>query len=383
MRIVFSTRPAFGHVYPLMPLAFAARDAGHEVIFTTTGSFLPTLPRLGFSTYDVGLSFEEAFVQLGVAAGDSMAKLDNGRPDPQMGGRLFIDVLAQRTALDLAPLLAQLRPDLVVYEQYDFGAAVAAHAADLPAVCHSLSPRMPAEWLSVAVGVGLDRLWGTLAMVPPPSFDIFTGDVYLDIIPAVLQQSSFLLEPARVVMRPIPFAEPGAVVPRWIGSQRRPLVYLTLGTVVATDEVLLPAIEGLATLDADVLLALGSADGHGLGSLPANVHVEAFVHQPAVLRQADLVVHHGGTGTILGALTHATPQVILPKGADQFLNADAMVAAGLASVLEPSQVTPDAVATAAKIALEEHRPAVDAVRDEIAAMPHPAQVLEQVIARLA
>ena len=29
---MFCARPAFGHVYPLMPLALAARRAGHEVI---------------------------------------------------------------------------------------------------------------------------------------------------------------------------------------------------------------------------------------------------------------------------------------------------------------------------------------------------------------
>ena len=31
MRIPFVTNPALGHVLPLLPLALAARDAGHEV----------------------------------------------------------------------------------------------------------------------------------------------------------------------------------------------------------------------------------------------------------------------------------------------------------------------------------------------------------------
>ena len=160
------------------------------------------------------------------------------------------------------------------------------------------------------------------------------------------------------------------------------MVYLTLGTVVATGEVLAPAIEGLSTLDADILVALGSAAGADLGAVPANVHVEAFVDQPAVLAHADLVVHHGGSGTILGALTTGTAQLLLPKGADQFFNADAMAHAGLASVLEPSQVTADAVATLARAALEGHRPAVDAVRGEIARMPHPAEVVDRLVQRL-
>ena len=255
-----------------------------------------------------------------------------------------------------------LRPDLVVYEQYDFGAAVAAHAAGIPAVCHALSPRFPDELLEALGGSRLDGLWagarhdGLRHSTSSPVTPTSTSSRRCSSSP----RSSPI--PARVLMRPIPYAEPGATVPRWITSTSRPLVYLTLGTIVSTDDVLRPAIAGLGTLDVDVLLALGSAAGADLGPLPANVHVEAFVDQSAVLGHADLVVHHGGSGTMLGALISATPQLLLPKGADQFINADLMAAAGLASVLEPSAATAESVAAAATRAMVEHRPAVDAAR---------------------
>ena len=227
----------------------------------------------------------------------------------------------------------------------------------------------------------MERLWATFGK-PGASFDVYTGDRYLDIFPPVLQQPSILTNPARVSMRPVAFAEPDAVVPAWVATRRRPLVYLTLGTIVASDAALRPAIEGLATLDVDILLALGSADGGALGAMPPNVHPEAFVNQAALMAHVDLAVHHGGSGTLLTALAHGTPQLILPKGADQFFNADAAAAAGLASVLEPTQETPDAVATLAKLELVERRPALDAMRDEIAAMPHPAEAFAQVLADL-
>ncbi len=182
-------------------------------------------------------------------------------------------------------------------------------------------------------------------------------------------------------MRSISFAEPGAVVPSWIGSTDRPLVYLTLGTVVATDEVLAPVIDGLSALDADVLVALGSADGAALRNLPANVHVEQFVNQPAVLDLADLAVHHGGSGTLLAALASGIPQLLLPKGADQFFNADLVERAGLAPVLEPAQITPVSVATAAADAMQPRRPAAAAVRQEMAEMPSPHEVLELLVTR--
>jgi len=55
----------------------------------------------------------------------------------------------------------------------------------------------------------------------------------------------------------------------------------------------------VASLDAEVLVALGSASGADLGLLPANVHLESFVDQASLMPFVDLVVHHGGSGTIL------------------------------------------------------------------------------------
>ncbi len=381
MRLLFSTLPAYGHVYPLMPLATAARDAGHDVHFATGGRFVPRLEALGFTTYDVGLELTEAVDRIGplVPAG-TMPKGDDGRPNYEVGGILFIDVLARHNAPRTAALLPELRPDLVVYEHMELGAPVAAHAVGIPTVCHALSPRLPDDVIKIVAHDRLERLWADYGG-GPGTLDVFTGDVYVDIVPEVLQQPSFLSDPARMTMRPVPFAEPDATVPAWVGHHTRPLVYLTLGTVVATDEVLMPAVEGLATLDAEILVALGSAAGAARPELPANVHVEAFVNQAALMPHVDLAVHHGGTGTVLGALTHGTPQLLLPKGADQFFNADAMAAAGLADVIEPSDVTADAVATLAKVAMAERRPAVDAVRAELAAMPAPATVLDRLVAR--
>jgi UDP:flavonoid glycosyltransferase YjiC (YdhE family) len=275
------------------------------------------------------------------------------------------------------------RPDLVVYEQGEFGAAVAAHAAGIPAVCHTISPRLSQEVVDLlSAAGGVDALWAAHGAAGT-TWDLFSGDAWLDIFPRAIQQPGFRDHPGRVPMRPVPYAEPGTTVPRWLTECARPVVYLTLGTVLATDAGLAPAIEGLASLDVEVLLALGSAAGTELGPLPPNVHPEPFVDQPAILRMVDLVVHHGGSGTILGALANGTPQLLLPKGADQFLNADLMAAADLAVVLEPAEATPDAIATVAKVALEEDRPGADAARRELAALPHPREVLGDLVERFA
>lgn len=383
MRLLFCSRPAYGHLYPMMPLALAARDAGHEVVFATTGRFVEMLPAAGFAVVDAGITMEAARAQLHGADWFARFGRQDGRPDLEVAARFFIEVLGARSAADLAPRLDELAPDVVVYEQGDFGAAVAAGAAGIPAVCHAISPRTVIPALEPASRRHLARLWERHGVQSPP-LDVFTGDAYLDIVPDSLQLASFLDDAARVAVRPTPWAEPGAALPGWVGARGRPLVYLTLGTVVGQAGNLAPAVEALGRLDADVLVALGSARADGLPRCASNVHVVPFVDQRGVLPHADLVVHHGGSGTMLGALSHARRQLVLPKGADQFFNADALRHAGMATVIEPDDASVEAIEAAARAALEAPVPArVLTARDEIAAMPPPADALDAVLDRVA
>ncbi len=86
MKILFCTLPAYGHVYPVMPLALAARDAGHEVTVATTGNFVPRLAALGLATVDVGMTIEQARAELLASlSAHEMPKTADGRPDVEAG----------------------------------------------------------------------------------------------------------------------------------------------------------------------------------------------------------------------------------------------------------------------------------------------------------
>ena len=159
-------------------------------------------------------------------------------------------------------------------------------------------------------------------------------------------------------------------------GERRPRVYLTLGTVsFGAVEVLSRAIAEIAPLDADILVTVGP-DGEpaALGEVPDNVHVERFVAQSAVLPLVDLIVHHGGTGTVLGALEAGLPQLVLPQGADQFFNAEILTTAGFGRALPNDAQQPGAIGEAVQALLGDspERQAAARIRDEIAAMPSPA-----------
>ena len=95
-------------------------------------------------------------------------------------------------------------------------------------------------------------------------------------------------------------------------------------------------LAGLRDLPIDLIVTVGrDLDPVDLGTQPANVHVERFMPQAALLPHCDLVVSHAGSGSVLGALAHGLPMVLLPIGADQPLNAARCQALGVADVLDP------------------------------------------------
>lgn len=96
-----------------------------------------------------------------------------------------------------------------------------------------------------------------------------------------------------------------------------------------------------------------------------------------MLSEVDLVVSHGGSGSLMAALAHGLPSVLLPLGADQPHNARRAEELGLASVLDAADVTPDDIASAVRTALADAAMAArcEAVADELRALPDLASAV--------
>jgi UDP:flavonoid glycosyltransferase YjiC (YdhE family) len=352
---MFAALAAHGHTYPLVPLAIAAVQAGHDVVFAAGEPFLPILRRAGLTARPAGLGMREAFA--GIEPG----------PSDERVGRVIGDVLPRRMVADLAPLLTEHRPDAVIHDVATLGAPLAARVHGVPALGHTFG-RMFVNDMSAAMTTAHAAFAAELGVEPDHA-----GPV-LDICPESVQKKHFRERADRVPLRPVGWSECGALVERTPG---RPLVYLTLGTAYATAPVLRTAIAGLARLPVDVLVATGPAlDPATLGEVPDHVRVRGWVSQAAVLPHVDLVVHHGGSGTMLGAFAAGKPQLVLPMGADQFSNADAVVEAGAGTCLLPAELTGEAVTVTSKalLANEDTRAAARELAEEIAAMPSPREI---------
>ena len=157
-------------------------------------------------------------------------------------------------------------------------------------------------------------------------------------------------------------------------------VHLTLGTVFTAPAVLADALSGLRQLSVNVVVASGpGTDPASLGPQARHVLVAPYLPHALLLPRCALVVSQGGAGVLFGALAHGLPQLVLPQGADQFANAEAVERAGAGIALEPGAVTVEGVRAAAARLLAEPGFAARAraVRDEIAAMPDADAVVDQ------
>jgi len=135
---------------------------------------------------------------------------------------------------------------------------------------------------------------------------------------------------------------------------------------------------GLERLDVEVVATVGPGlDPASLGPRPDRVHVERYIPMSSLLATVDALVFHGGSGTMLAALSSGVPLVVLPVAADQPENADRCVAAGAAISLEASArgVADIAEATNAILTDPRYRDAAEEVRAQLEAMPPPAAVL--------
>lgn len=89
-----------------------------------------------------------------------------------------------------------------------------------------------------------------------------------------------------------------------------------------------------------VLLTVGHRfERSNLGPIPGNVHVEAWIDHTRVLGEADLVVCHGGSGTVFGALAAGVPVVAIPVFADQFENGRRIAETGAGLIVEANQMS--------------------------------------------
>jgi MGT family glycosyltransferase len=380
VRFLFTFCGGSGHFLPTLPIAQALVTRGHEVVYGCQESMCGAVEAVGLTAFDTG--------------GPTLLGMGDRRPLMPVDRQAEEDVVrtgfAGRTARERTPRLLDLattwQPDVIVRDEMDFAAAVAAEVIGIP---HTAVIVIAAGGLvrPDVVGEALTMLRAEHGLDDDP--DLAMLHRYLTIVPVPtsyrdprdpLPHTAHHIRPAVAdTHSDAPPSSRGSD-----GARARPTVYVTLGTVFPQEagDLFTRILAGVRDLAVDVVVTVGHAiDPAELGEQPAHVRVEQFLPQASVLANCDAVVSHAGSGSVMGALAFGLPSVLVPMGADQPLNADRCVELGIGRALDAVSSTPADFAYAVSDVLSNasYRDAATRIRDEIRALPgpeHAADLLE-------
>jgi UDP:flavonoid glycosyltransferase YjiC (YdhE family) len=369
VRILFTFAGGSGHFQPLVPFARAAEAVGHTVAFTGEPSMVAAIQADGFTGFATG-------EDLATIERLPLLELDDEREDQALRDG-FAGRVARRRADDILALCAEWRPGLIVCDEVDFGSVVAAERLGLPYA----TVLVIAAGSFVRTGLvarPLSELRAAHGLPPDSGLTMLSRYLVLSPFPPSFRDPAFPLPATAHSIRPhLPGPAPGGTEPPWVPDlPGAPTVYFTLGTIfnMESGDLFARVLAGLRELPVNVIVTVGRLiDPTEFGPQPANVHIERFIPQSLVLPRCDAVVSHGGSGSMLGALAHGLPSVLLPMGADQPLNAARGEKLGVARALDAVTATPAGVRDAVSAVLAEpsYRRAAERLRDEIAALPGP------------
>ena len=369
--MLFTFAGGTGHFLPLVPFARAAENAGHIVAVGSQPGMMATVAEAGFNAFDTG-----GRTLLETTERTPLLEFDLAREE-----RAIRDGYAGRTARDRAPKVRQLcqawHPDILVCDEMDFGALVAAETLGIP-YATVITIGSGALLRPELVREPLNALRSKHGLPPDPELTMLRRHLILYPFPPSFRDPANPLPPNAHAFRTV--GADGAANDddaAWIASLGvRPLVYFTLGTIfnLESGDLFERVLAGLRELPMDVVVTVGrELDPQVLGPQPSNVHVRSYIPQSLLLPHCELVVSHAGSGSVVGALAYGLPMVLLPIGADQPFNAARCEDLHVGRVLNPVEVTSEdvrlaAIAVLGDVTYEQNAKRMEA---EIAALPTP------------
>jgi len=378
MRFLFTTIPGSGHFHPLVPTARALQRRGHDVAFAASPIFAPAIEAAGFEAHPAGPAWLESL------SDPVMQKI--------MAGEFFVDLIRMDMVEGVIRAAEATGADAIVRGSGELGGLVAGAILELPvasaapAAAKFYEPMIRPGVARAAAEHGLDG-----ELVTNVDFEILR----IDRTPRSLEMPAYVAPANAINVRPEPY-DGGGELPAWFEDLGgRPLVYVTLGTVMNGNIPLFRLIaDALADQPFDVVIALGHGiPGDALGNVADNIRVGGYLPQARVLERASAVVNHGGYNTVSAALGAGLPLFLLPMGADQPYNTERSITAGAAlgviqpqpdgppSAAPPPFTYPDAavIRDGTRRLLDEpaFREAALAIAAEIAAMPPAAYAAER------
>lgn len=423
-RFLVSVWPWPGHYFPLIAIAHQLRAHGHEVAFYTGGTLRETIEGEGFTHFPF-CNVDEAHLSALVDTRDTFASIRHPLKTRRFMQYWLLGTLPGQIA-DLAELIDDWRPDVVVAETAMWGPVVVLHetkripVAVFSTVAACLLPGPDAPPFGIGLSRGkhgrtrvmeqvvrgaqhvlalsvlrrvnrLRRSYGLASLKTPVS--AYCGQMALYVMPSVPEFDYQRHDLPRSVhyVGPCIWNKPHyESAPAWLSdlSPEQPVVHVSEGTVNSQQPLLLrTTAQALANLPMQVIMTTGGnrcPETLDLGPIAPNVNVVRWVAHSDLLPLTNVLVTTGGAGTVMAALQAGVPLVVVPTEWDKSENAERVVEAGVGLRLNPRQCTPHRLRAVVEQVLHEPKYRRNAQRMRVicaqyAGSARAAELLEHVI----
>ena len=325
MRVLLSVVGTRGDVQPVVALALAVRELGHEARLCVPPNFVEWAHGLGLEAASAG----------------------NERRVPRVGADLITE---QFDAVGAAAKTC----DVIL------GCNVHQYAARSIAELHGI-PYVNAVYAPTALPADDDRrAWNERSLERVNANRARLGlSPITDVLRHIVTDHPWLSADATLAPSP---SIPGLAIVQtgaWILADSSPLpesleaflgageppVYLGFGSMPVAEGTSRTLIEATRAVGRRAILSRGWANLELFDQAPDSIAIGDVNHQ-ALFRRVAAVVHHGGAGTTLAAARAGAPQVVVPMFSDQPFWASRVRKLGIGTSVPIAELTADGLASA-------------------------------------
>jgi UDP:flavonoid glycosyltransferase YjiC (YdhE family) len=364
MRVLVVTVPVLGYANSIVPLAWELRTAGHEVLVAAAGEAV-RVAGSGLPVANIARSFDLARTRRRMALRNPiLARAEQaGRAGPRGVVTLFGEI-NDELADGAVAVADEWPPDLVLHDALAPVGALVAARRGVPAVLFDAT-LYDGRALSFATTGHLSYACGRHSVAVParPSAVIRMAP------PSVVGERSGWR------MRYVPY-DGGLVSAPWLDQPlTRPRVVVVCSNQAGTDPALMrQAARAAAHVEVELVLVRPDL---GVGPpLQRNVRTVEWTPLSRLLPTCAGVIHHGGASTVLAALVHGVPQLVVPDSGERRHNAGLVYRSGIGLVGARRNLTPTLLR---RLVGDERLAAVAAdVRTEMTSAPDPVEIASKI-----
>jgi MGT family glycosyltransferase len=354
-RFLFTMMPAndLGLPTRMVPIARALADRGHEVaVFNPAPAPAKLIADAGLRNLPM-----PAWPLPVPKYGIDLAALSSAWDVEHMLGIMYADAEYARadTAFHM-DLVGDFNPDVVV-DSFGLPTCLAARILRIPLASVLQGNFHPASdgflWWQGGRPAGLPSAVAAINQVAEEHriapvarcVDVLAGD--LSLIVGTPETDPLPAGADVTYVGPIIWQRSNATLPPWFTALRRdrPVIWVYSGTPryggapTPFDSIVVirAAIAALRDMPAHVVLTTGYQEvPREFGALPSNFRHAAFLPAGATAERSDLMVHHGGHGSVMTGLSAGRTAVMIPTYTERESNARRVVALGAGEMVRPT-----------------------------------------------